>query len=209
MTSTKYEISDTAYLTIVMHLAKYTSAVSGLLLGTSSDASSVTVDQALPIAHSSLAIGTTPIAETALLLAEQRAIIQNQKIVGVYFGNEIADDVSIGTIPTQLAERVRSHFAHSCLLMVDGPSLAMDVRRKEHCFRLSVRSKGEAGTWGNVRPKEDVAVSENSLTVADRLLCGKGCVYDVSDFEDHCLDPRRDWYNSGIEKSWPSKQKTL
>lgn len=204
-----YEISDTAYLTIIMHLAKYPSAVVGVLLGTVSDSGPISIKRTLPIAHSSLTVFTTPVAETALLLAEQKASEHGLRVIGAYFGNEVADDASIGTVPTRVAERVRTHFARACLLMVHTPSLAPGVRRREHCFRLCVRDAEEIGTWAKgARPKKDLRVSETALALADGLLAGKGSVHDVTDFEDHCLDPRRDWYNDGIEKSWPSAQTT-
>lgn len=207
-TDPKYKISDRAYLTIVMHLSKYPSAISGVLLGTATTPGLVTIDRALPIAHSSLAIYTVPIAEIAIELAEQNASEHRQRIVGIYFGNEIADDTSIGPVPTRLAERVRSNFPLACLLMVHPPSLAVPARRKEHCFRLCVRDSEAIGTWGRgVRPKEDLLVSEAALALADGLLAGNGSVHDVSDFEDHFNDPRRDWLNRGIENSWPSKHK--
>lgn len=207
MSPIRYEISDVAYLTIVKHLSKYTHAVSGVLLGSLTPKGTVSITRALPIAHSALAIATTPMSETALHVAERRAIDLNLQLVGVYFGNDIADDASIGTFPTRLADAVRMHFSKACLLMIQASSLQADVRKSEHCFRLCVRDSEQAGTWAkDTRPKGDLQVSTNVLNIADSLFDGKGPLHDVVDFEDHCLNPASDWFNEDIEASWRALQ---
>lgn len=203
MLTTPYEISDVAYLTIVKHLSKHTHAVSGVLLGSLTPSGKVSITRALPIGHSALVISTTPMSETALHLAERKAADLNLQLVGAYFGNDVADDASIGTFPTRLTDAVRRHFAGACLLMIQPSSLCVDARKHEHCFRLCVRDGAQAGTWAKgAKPKGDLHVSNAALKVADALLSGKGPVHDVADFEDHCLDPRRDWFNEDIEVSW-------
>lgn len=199
-TNPPYEISDVAYLTIVKHLSKHVHAISGVFLGSLSASGTVSITRALPIAHSALVISTTPISETALHLAEQKAADLNLQVVGAYFGNDVATDASIGTFPTRLADAVHRHFVGACLLMIQPSSLRAGVRKREHCFRLCVRDGTQAGTWAKgAKPKGELQVSDTALKVADAVLSGKGPVYDVVDFEDHCLDPRRDWFNEGIE----------
>lgn len=85
--------------------------------------------------------------------------------------------------------------------MIHPPALKPDARLKSHCFRICVRKT--APTWAKgSRPKEHIIVSERALKMADMLMKGQLDVHVVADFEDHCLDPRRDWFNDGIENSW-------
>lgn len=192
-----FALADTAYLTIIKHLAKYLHAISGLLLGPPT--SPVRITCALPVVHSSLAIATTPLTETALLLAERRAAQLNLRVVGAYFGNDLAEDTSIGVFPTRLADAVRAHFEGACLLMIHPPSLHPDVRKGEHCFRVCAIPEGETGTWAKAtKPKESLHVSQEALKGADLLLSGDASVHEVVDFEDHCLDPKTDWLSHHI-----------
>lgn len=201
--STIYKINDSAYIVMVMHSAKYYSAVCGLLLG-AVDKSCVRIEEALPLGHSDLSLYTTPLAETALLLAEQRAILTSRELVGLYFANDIPTDNSIPTPPTRIADRIRDKFSKAVLLHIDATRLTPAVRGQKHCARVC--SKGKAlGTWGQaVHPDRTLSVSERALRVADRVLTiptVQGTtinVSDVVDFEDHCLDPRFDWLNADL-----------
>lgn len=199
MASPTYEISDPAYCKAVLHASKYVTAVSGLLLGRSVDDTTVTIVDALPTCHSAAAQFTTPLAETALLLAKSVSQARNLEIVGVYFGNEIAGDRSIGVVPTRLADRVREQFSQACLLMIEAPKLAPAERVKNHCFRVCARSGTQTGTWGKATlPDESLVVSEGLLQKCDNLICTTSAVQGIADFEDHCADPANDWFNENV-----------
>lgn len=196
--STPYEISDQAYATIILHCSKYVNAVNGVLFGKQASNGTVKIELALPIAHSALAMGTTPLTETALHLAEAKAQQLDLELVGAYYGNEVADDASIGTFPTRIADAVRANFAPACLLMIDAARLAPRVRQTQHCMRVCVR-ESDTRTWARgTRPSNDLAVSAAALDLCHRLLQGKVEIAAVIDFEDHCLDATQDWFNTKL-----------
>lgn len=92
--------------------------------------------------------------------------------------------------------------------MVDAPSLNPQVRLLQHCFRLCVRKN--ATTWARgACSKKDLVVSNDALKLADMLMRGRLDVHVVADFEDHCLDPRRDWFNEDVEKGWIDSSTSL
>lgn len=193
-----YAIDASAYATIVLHATKHVSATSGILLG-DFHSDTITIYQALPVAHSDLAISTSPLAESAFLLAEQLAKTAEQRIVGVYFANETSNDPTIPTVPTRMADLVARHFSNACLCMVDAARLAPDVRTKEHCLRICTKDRLAAGSWARAaRPSSHLAVEIPALVLTDRMLDGQlqGLeLFQLADFEDHCLDPTLDWIN--------------
>lgn len=196
MGNAKYEIADAAYLKAVLHSAKYVSAVSGLLLGEEGTTERVVrIEDTLPLCHSGAQFSPS-LAEVALLLARKVADKRGQSVVGVYFGNELADDRSIGVVPTRLADKVRESFSNAVLLMVDAPRLSPQLRTSAHCFRVCTR----ADTWGKgALPDTALIVSKQALAQSHSLL-SHGCAapYTVTDFEDHCLDPSQDWFNKHV-----------
>ncbi len=200
MASPLYEISDIAYCKVVLHSAKYVTAVSGLLLGNSTGRNeTVKIEDVLPICHSAAAQYSTPVAQCALLLAKSVAEERSLQLVGVYFGNEIADDRSIGVVPTRLADKIRQSFPKACLLMIDAPKLAPSERIKSHCFRVCARIDTHTSTWGKgTLPETSLAVSEKLLRKCDNLLSTCSAVQSIVDFEDHCADPSMDWFNKNL-----------
>lgn len=190
-------MSDAAYATAVLHAAKHPTAVSGVLLGQRAE-TAVRITRALPMSHSALATFTAPLATMALMLAEEAAESRGERVVGVYFANELADDAGVGTVPTRLAEAVRDAFADACLLVVEAARLAPGVRGLRHCFRVCVRDEGDS-TWARgALPDDALCVSKEALKRCDKAIVDSVLVQAVVDFEDHCLDPARDWFNSGL-----------
>lgn len=198
MTERSYTISETAYCKAVLHSAKYVNAVCGVLTGRAEGEKRVVIEDALPIAHSSLAVFTSPLTECALRLAKALCTQRGQAVVGVYFGNEIADDRSIGVVPTRLAESVRESFESACLLMIEAPNLAPQKRLNTHCFRVCVRDTGDS-TWARgTLPSDALSVSEKLLAKCDARLRNNALVHSLVDFEDHCADLRLDWLNTHL-----------
>ncbi len=203
MTAPSYTISDEAYLKSVLHSAKYVTAVSGILLGRrespSNECATVRIVDCLPLSHSATTTFSTPIAEIALLLARKLATKRQLDLVGVYFGNEVATDRSIGVVPTRLGDHVRKTFGDATvLLMIEAPKLAPEVRRTEHAFRVCIRKE----TWGKgTLPDDALAVSDYLLEACDRLLSTEcaGAPYSICDFEDHCGDPANNWLNPHVK----------
>lgn len=201
-----YTISDEAYLKCVLHSAKYVGAVVGIFLGkfsASTDDNTELVD-CLPLAHSAAAVFTSSTAEIALLLAKKLAKRRDLDIVGIYYGNEVCDDRSIGVVPTRLSDHIRStspNPSHSLLLMIDAPKLAPERRRSEHPFRVCARRDPHTATWGKaLLPDDSLYVGRPLLEACDDLLSdGNPARYSICDFEDHCLDPKSNWLNPHVK----------
>jgi len=206
--SPHYTISDEAYLKCVLHSAKYAcGAVVGVFLGkfSNSDGTEATeLVDCLPLAHSAGAVFTSATAEIALLLAKKLAKRRDLSIVGIYYGNEVCDDRSIGVVPTRFADHIRStssNPSHSLLLMIDAPKLAPDRRRTEHPFRVCARRDPHTATWGKaILPDDSLHVAPKLLEACDDLLASTNPArYSITDFEDHCLDPTSNWLNPHVK----------
>lgn len=195
--ASEYAIADTAYTTAVLHAAKHPGAVLGLLLGSESSGR-VTLEAALPVAHSALATGTAPASDMALLLARAAAAARGLAVAGVYYAPEVADDGDVPVLPARLADLVRGGCPYACLLLLDARALHPDRRRSTQCWRLCTMEGGAgSAAWGKgQRALDALVVSDGALAAADEGLkdCPSGA-QEVIDFEEHCQDPALDWLN--------------
>lgn len=193
----RYAISDSAYLTVVLHAAKHPGPVHGLLLGRESDGP-VSIVDALPVAHSAFAGTTAPTTDMALLLARAHAATRGLVVAGAYYAPELADDLDVPVLPTRLADLIRAQCGFACLLVLDATRLHPDRRRTEHCLRLCTMDGGvKTASWGKGKwDAEFVEVSKGVLQLCDESLkSSPGSAQGVVDFEEHCLDPALDWLN--------------
>lgn len=213
----KYMISQDAYCKSILHAAKHIGAVHGLLLGRLVDGHTagdkiadesenhghivepvVEIVDALPVAHSALACGTSPITELALMIAEKRAESLSLTLVGAYYAPEVADDTDIPVMPTRLADSLRMYCENSCLLVLHARMLVPERRRTECAFTLHTMQHppGQGGSWAKgLRDQRDLVVDANTLKTCDKLLLQSETIQCVYDFEDHCHNPCQDWFN--------------
>lgn len=193
-----FSMRDTAYLIMTMHAAKSPSSITGLLLGSKTE-DAITINDALPIAHSDLVQATTPVTETALFLCEQRAKKTGQILLGLYFANDNPDDNCLPVLPTRIADRIRQQFQNAIILHLDAKRLAPDRRVHSHYVRPYVKRDGDRSWPRACLPDDRFVVSDRALQLAHRLLGGQldDLVNSshVIDFEDHCNDPNEDWLN--------------
>jgi ER membrane protein complex subunit 8/9 len=193
-----YAITADAYCKVVLHAAKYvTCAVHGVLLGRMLD-DVVQVVDALPIAHSSLAAGTSTLTQIAVMMASAHAELKDLSLVGTYYAPEIADDTDIPRMPTRIADLIREEQGNrACLIYLDAACLSAERRQLTHCFILYVLDeKSDRTPWvSGRRPAQDLHVDTRTLALCNRALSSAACVHSTSDFEDHCLDLGRDWLN--------------
>lgn len=200
-------MSDAAYVVMALHASKYFGMVTGLLIGRV-DGETVRVEEVLPIAHSDLTIWTTPLTQMSLYLTEEHAKQKDYQIIGMYFANDVPTDQSIPTPPTRIGDRIHQYFPYPVLLRIEAERLTPERRKSTHCTRVFAKPQQD-GSWGRAsRPDATLQVSQRALSITDNILTAAFSVssmvvngldpYQVSDFEDHCLDPRCDWYNSNI-----------
>lgn len=211
ITDIEYTITDSAYLLIILHAAKYFTSITGLLIGTYESPNKVKITQTLPLAHSDISQYTTPLIETALLLSDEHTKLTKSKIVGIYYANGNPTDVTIPHPPTRIADKIRETFPLAVILHIDPDRLQPSIRRNAHCARVRVKVKSSVGSWVKAMlPSGDrvLKVDDDALKLGHQLLMKPGSkervdvggvhVEDVVDFEDHCLDPRYDWLNEQL-----------
>jgi Uncharacterised protein family (UPF0172) len=195
-------MSSQAYRTAVLHAATHaSSSVHGILTGRqATNGFHVEIVGALPVAHSALACRTSLATETALLLAAEQAHMQGLKLVGAYYASEPVE--GYGRIPVtvaRMADKLREYFASTCVLVLDPERLASDVRRRTHCFRVHSKEEGSDGSWDKGMRDDseaDLTVAQSALERCDLELSSLTGPNVVADFEDHCLNPSRDWLHN-------------
>jgi Uncharacterised protein family (UPF0172) len=197
----RYAMSDGAYAKAVLHAAKHTGAVHGVLLACEAGGR-VTIVDALPVAHSALAAGTAPTTDMALHLARAHADVQGLVVAGAYYAPDVADDGGVPVLPTRLADHLRASCEFACLLLLDAQKLHPRRRCGEQCFRLCTMDGGpKSASWGKGKwDTEVLEVSPAVLAACDSWLKDSpASAQSVVDFEEHCMDPSRDWLNPSTE----------
>ena len=206
------KLQPDAYCTIMLHACKHPcKAVNGLLLGSVSGAS-VSVRKALPLFHSSFALG--PFLEMALTLVRTqprpacirasvislaRAACQADEhcklsdglaIVGYYQANEMGDDMELGAFGKKIAEKLRAACPQAAILMVDGSKMRATPTD------LRLLQLGVEGKRGECAPPT-VADAEATIAKLDAYI-GRGVAQQLVDFDAHLDDGKKDWLNAGL-----------
>eukprot|EP00172_Hildenbrandia_rubra_P003712 Plantae.Rhodophyta-Hildenbrandia_rubra.ctg6261.p1 GENE.Plantae.Rhodophyta-Hildenbrandia_rubra.ctg6261~~Plantae.Rhodophyta-Hildenbrandia_rubra.ctg6261.p1 ORF type:complete len:202 (-),score=33.92 Plantae.Rhodophyta-Hildenbrandia_rubra.ctg6261:605-1210(-) len=187
----KYSISESAYITSILHTAKHvTNAVNGLLLGHKSDRS-ITITHTLPLAHSTPTIYTSPLLELGLIQANILAESRGLTLVGYYHANEVASDDEVGIVPCRVADAIWRECEGACLLMLDPRRLVKEKRRDVGAWVVhGSRGKG----WR--RMEASLEVGKVVLEKCADCLEDMKVVQKVVDFEEHCQNPDKDWMDN-------------
>ena len=177
-----------AYAVLFLHACKHpTKAVNGLLLGTATDAG-VSVTRALPLFHSSFALG--PMLEVALTLADEHCKLHGgMQVVGYYQANELCDVMELGVFGKKIADKIRAHCAHAAILLLDGAKMhptAADLRL------VQVGADGKRGIGPPTLANADAAVAALDGYVK------RGLQQQLVDFDAHLDDGRKDWLNTRL-----------
>lgn len=179
-------LSPDAYSVLFLHACRYPHrTVNGLLLGTAAaDNESVSVSEALPLFHSSLALA--PALETGLLLADEYCKQRKLQIVGYYQANEIGEDLALGPFGTKISEKIRSHCPACAVLMVDGGKSMQPTPTDLRLLALGADGKRSA-TTPHVTP--DAAGCVERLEAC----LNKGKAAEIVDLDVHLDDCSTDW----------------
>jgi len=196
-TTPKVTLHPDAYTVLFLHCCKHPHrALNGLLLG-SATSDSVTVTEALPLFHSSLALA--PMLEAALLLAEEYCKQRSSKsspfqIVGYYQANELVTDHELGPFGKKVCEKIRAQSPATAVLLLDGESM----RPSPTDLRLSVL--GADGRRTSAVPQ---IADDRAAQCIDQLeqLIERGVATEIVDFDVHLDEPTKDWLgNASILK---------
>ncbi|KAJ6301782.1 hypothetical protein OIU77_015992 [Salix suchowensis] len=117
----RYEISQNAYIKLVLHSLKHkTSAVNGVFLGRSCD-DVVQIIDSVPLFHNHL--GLLPPLEISLIMIEEHYAALGLGIVGYFHANERSDDVELGNVAKNIGDHIYRYFPQAAILLLDNKKL--------------------------------------------------------------------------------------
>uniref|UniRef100_A0A2K2C9P5 MPN domain-containing protein n=1 Tax=Populus trichocarpa TaxID=3694 RepID=A0A2K2C9P5_POPTR len=117
----RYEISQNAYIKLVLHSLKHkTSAVNGVFVGSSCD-DGVQIIDSVPLFHNHL--GLLPPLEISLIMIEEYYSARGLGIVGYFHANERSDDVELGNVAKNIGDHIYRYFPQAAILLLDNKKL--------------------------------------------------------------------------------------
>ncbi|XP_074588462.1 ER membrane protein complex subunit 8/9 homolog [Curcuma longa] len=197
-----YEVSQIAYIKLVLHALKHpSSAVNGLLLGRlRQDGSTATVEvaDAVPLSHGQ--IGLLPALELALIQIEEHFEAEGLSVVGYYHANERHNDLELGNAAKKIGDHIFRYFPRAAVLLLDNNKLQKLKTGKgrdpvvQLYTRDSSRSWRQTGSDGSnqLTLKEPTA----NIVLFDYISSEKW--QQIVDFDDHLDDISKDWLNLGL-----------
>ncbi|KAL2650178.1 hypothetical protein R1flu_018306 [Riccia fluitans] len=204
MGENKYELSQRAYIKIVLHALKHQySAVNGVLIGKVSGAGSGNEDgnskleilDAVPLFHEQL--GLLPMLELALTQVDEYLAGDKEGLViaGYYHANERVDDYEL----SPLARKIGDHIARFCpqagVLLLDNRLLGSIGKGASKKPVVQLYTKDAVRGWrvsGDILLKEPAANSILTDYISEKR------EQQVVDFDDHLQDISKDWLNPDL-----------
>ncbi|KAJ4747257.1 hypothetical protein LUZ62_051951 [Rhynchospora pubera] len=201
--SVKYELSQTAYIKLVLHALKHpSSAVNGILVGRlSSDNATVQISDAMPVSHSACAL--LPPLEIALTQAEEYYSKAGElNVVGYYHANERYDDSELGPAARRIGDHIFRYFPQAAVLLLDNKKLDGLIKGKGRDPAVVLFTRDSSKAWrqvGSERTSQLVLKEPSAHSLlADHITSKKWL--EIVDFEDHLDDISKDWVNPNLFK---------
>ncbi|XVF04654.1 hypothetical protein REPUB_Repub05bG0103400 [Reevesia pubescens] len=190
----KYEISQNAYIELVLHALKHkTMAVNGVLLGRVNlqNENAVEIIDSVPLFHSNLAL--LPPLEIALIMVEEHYASQGLGIVGYFHANERFDDAELGIVAKNIGDHICRYFPQAALLLLDNKKLEALPKGKDQSLMMQLYIRDASRNWklaGSVGGsllviKEPAA----NIVLLDYISSEKW--QDVVDFDEHLDDIKK------------------
>eukprot|EP00466_Bigelowiella_natans_P016619 jgi/Bigna1/132996/aug1.19_g7704 len=183
-----------AYKKIVQHCAKNTyRPVLGLLLSSSSSGDakeSLTVSGVVPLLHN-YALG--PMLELAMAQAYEYCKEKKLQVVGCYWANELADDMSVHRIAKKVGACISKFFNSAFVLVIDNMVIGKELKKNDNdsydlgCKAFQVKSEKQYDVVFAKSGKEE-------LTNLKEWLSSKK-LGNIVDFEDHLENVNLEWLN--------------
>ncbi|XP_050220216.1 ER membrane protein complex subunit 8/9 homolog [Mercurialis annua] len=201
MGEVKYEISQNAYIKLVLHAIKHKStSVNGVLLGRSNQNDVVEIVESVPLFHNPH-LGLLPPLEIALIMIEDHYGSQGLGIVGYFHANERFDDSELGNVSKNIGDHIFRYFPQAAILLLDNKKLeTLPKGNQSPVLQLYARDASKnwklAGSDGGSKLilKEPAA----NIVLSDFISSKKW--QDVVDFDDHLDDITKDWLNPDLFK---------
>ncbi|KAK3200047.1 hypothetical protein Dsin_023462 [Dipteronia sinensis] len=199
----RYEISQNAYIKLVLHARKHkTAAVNGVLVGRVSPQKNdvVEITDSIPLFHAHL--GLLPNLEISLILIEEHYSAQGFGIVGYFHANERFDDLELSGVAKNIGDHICRYFPQSAVLLLDNKKLEALPKGKGLSPVMQLYTRDASKNWKLVGSdggcqlvtKEPAA----NVVLLDYISSEKW--HDVVDFDDHLDDISKDWLNPELFK---------
>lgn len=196
----RYEISQNAYIKLVLHSLKHkTSAVNGVFVGSSCD-DGVQIIDSVPLFHNHL--GLLPPLEISLIMIEEYYSARGLGIVGYFHANERSDDVELGNVAKNIGDHIYRYFPQAAILLLDNKKLEALPKGKDRLPVMQLYTRDASKNWKlagsdvgcRLTTKEPAA----NAVLLDYISSKKW--EDVVDFDDHLDDITKDWLNPELFK---------
>lgn len=196
----RYEISQNAYIKLVLHSLKHkTSAVNGVFVGSSCD-DGVQIIDSVPLFHNHL--GLLPPLEISLIMIEEYYGARDLGIVGYFHANERSDDVELGNVAKNIGDHIYRYFPQAAILLLDNKKLEALPKGKDRLPVMQLYTRDASKNWKlagsdvgcRLTTKEPAA----NAVLLDYISSKKW--EDVVDFDDHLDDITKDWLNPELFK---------
>ncbi|XVE80590.1 hypothetical protein DITRI_Ditri14bG0151900 [Diplodiscus trichospermus] len=218
----KYEISQNAYIKLVLHAMKHkTTAVNGVLLGrvNPQNENVVEIIDSVPLFHSNLAL--LPPLEIALIMVEEHYGSQGLGIVGYFHANERFDDAGLGIVAKNIGDHMCRYFPLPALLLITKSlKLCPKGRIKSYDAGVKIRGlegmdEGSVASYMHLYIRDDASKNWKliGLDGGSRLVIKEPAAnivlldyissekwQDVMDFDDHLDNIKKDWLNPELFK---------
>ncbi|KAH0937604.1 hypothetical protein HID58_005065 [Brassica napus] len=218
----KYEISQNAYIKLVLHSLRHkTAAVNGVLVGRISpnDEGVVEISDSVPLFHSNLPL--LPPLEISLIMIEQHYVAQGLSVVGYFHANQRFDDVEVSGVAKNIGDHISRYFPHAPILLLNNKKLEALSQGKDRspvmqvcilmlrAVRLVAAGTGGSGSlcvrdasknWRVVGADggSKLLLKEPSANVVLSDYISSEKWKDVIDFDEHLDDLTKDWLNPGL-----------
>ncbi|KAK8964971.1 hypothetical protein KSP40_PGU021140 [Platanthera guangdongensis] len=207
MADCRYQISQGAYIKLVLHALKHRSlSVNGLLLGRliendgGAAAPAVQISDAVPLSHSQ--IGILPYLELALIQVEEHFASEGLGVVGYYHANERHDDAELSNAARKIGDHIFRYFPQAALLLLDSKKL-QDLptgKGRDPVVRLFTRDSSRSWRSAGSQGSAELTTKEPSANAVllDYISTEKWT--EIVDFDDHLDDISKDWLNPNLFK---------
>lgn len=214
MGESKYEISQTAYVKLVLHALKHTtSAVNGILVGrikqypaseddNNNSTEAVEIIDAIPLSHAQL--GLLPTLEIAITQGEDYFASKGDRlsVVGYYHANERYEDLELSPLAKKIGDHISRYCPQAAILLLDN-KLVEELPKggsKKPVVQLYTRDASkvwrQAGSSGSIGVRLVFKEPTANTILWDYIIEGRE--QEIVDFDEHLDDISKDWLNSNL-----------
>lgn len=191
--------SNRAYAKIILHAAKYPHcAINGLLLAKQKSKSDsglleLRIEDAIPLFH--VCPHVSPMAEIALILADEVAATKGLVLAGYYLANENINDVSTERPAHRIADKIAENNGNAVMVVVDNREVTFGM--DSNPLRVSHFIDGKWKSRDQTNVMYDTAKARGNII---HSLLKSEHYRTLIDFDNHLDDVSLNWENKTLNK---------